>query len=639
MNSISDVLKTIRVMTDVFAHKDINIKFARGVCATNGQELWINAGNPENPIWKESVLSKVAHEAGGHIAHTNFKFLNSKLKDKPSTFCSLLNIIEDVRIETKCMEQYSGAYSILQRMTFLLFKEGYWNSVNENTPPENLLFAWLLFGGRGRGVDGQDHLIEEGQAARELLEGLHGICSPVFNKIEKRMDTWGDLATSQAAYQETSEIYILLKQLSQQQPMPSAQSSDESGQSGESGDDSGQLGESSDESGQSGESSDDSGQSGESSDESGQSGESSDESGQSGESSDDSGQSGESSDESGQSGESSDDSGQSGESSDESGQSGESGESSNESGQSGGSGHSESQENVLQEGFEGLGDCYLDFDELLNQIIDKEARSTPINEDDLMSLNAPGKLNGASVHSDITKEANQLSRGIKRTIESQLWAKESQPITYDDSGLDFDDQLLGGVLAGNNRIFFHEDIVESHKSSVMILLDISGSMNSGVNKESTVYEVAMTSALSILQALEELDVDCAMMTFNNEILIAKGWNEPLSQAMTHMFTSPCGGTMTDRALKYGATHFELLEGASERKQIIVITDGQPNNRNQVHWASNALTEQGFDVASIQIMLPNFAGIENYRCIDSVFELEGVLEQVVRDGLLSAIEIV
>ena len=276
---------------------------------------------------------------------------------------------------------------------------------------------------------------------------------------------------------------------------------------------------------------------------------------------------------------------------------------------------------------------------MINQIINAIAKQHPMSDADFLIANVPEPLTGTCVPSLCTKQSSRLSRGVKRTIESQLWSKESQPITYDDSGVDFDDQLLGGVMAGNNRIFFHEEIVKSYKSSVMILLDVSGSMTAMSSEESSMYQTALIASLSIIQALEELDIDCAMMTFNNSVNIAKEWNQSLLQASEAMYITPSGGTGTDVAIRTAAAHFDLLDSEVERKQLIVITDGQPNNVQGVINACGELTGTGFDIASIQIMLQGFSGIENYRTIDDVEQLNDVLEEIVRDGLLSAIHIV
>ena len=94
MANIAEIEKTMRVITDIHARYDVDIHFARGACCTNGKSIFINAGSPEDEVWRRLVEAKITHEAGGHIRHTDFKVASRELQHVSSTFAGINNIIE-----------------------------------------------------------------------------------------------------------------------------------------------------------------------------------------------------------------------------------------------------------------------------------------------------------------------------------------------------------------------------------------------------------------------------------------------------------------------------------------------------------------------------------------------------------------
>ncbi|MEZ8421672.1 hypothetical protein AB6D02_04885, partial [Vibrio splendidus] len=223
MASIQEVQNTMRVITDIHARFDVNIYFDHRTCYTNGKDIYINAGDPSDEVWSRLVEAKITHEAGGHLRFSDFSVFEKHLKGKSSTFLSINNIIEDCRVETACMNEFSGAYWVFQKMTYDLLEEGYFQEPIISDGPAGLLFAWLLYSGRGIAIEGQSHLKNIGDDARELLLQLGTPNSPIFDEIEKRMIHWGNLPSTVAAIDETIEVMALLKRLSQEQPQPPQQ--------------------------------------------------------------------------------------------------------------------------------------------------------------------------------------------------------------------------------------------------------------------------------------------------------------------------------------------------------------------------------------------------------------------------------
>ncbi|PMN47310.1 hypothetical protein [Vibrio sp. 10N.261.45.E11] len=592
MASIQEVQNTMRVITDIHARFDVNIYFDHRTCYTNGKDIYINAGDPSDEVWSRLVEAKITHEAGGHLRFSDFSVFEKHLKGKSSTFLSINNIIEDCRVETACMNEFSGAYWVFQKMTYDLLEEGYFQEPIISDGPAGLLFAWLLYSGRGIAIEGQSHLKNIGDDARELLLQLGTPNSPIFDEIEKRMIHWGNLPSTVAAIDETIEVMALLKRLSQEQPQPPQQQQSPIQDSGSDTDD----------------------------DSDGQ---------DSGSDTDD--------DSDGQgSGSDTDD--------DSDGQDSGSDTDDDSDGQGSGSAQGSSKRNPLtDEEFQSLGEALVDLHDLINKAINKHASENPASYEDISQYNVTPELNARMLSVPIQSSVNSGARAIKRIIESQMWAKEAVPIMYDESGSDFDCDLLAGVPAGNSRIFYTEDIVETHKSSFVIAIDISGSMGVPVKDsvgDRTGYcrlEVAQKAALSVATALEELDVPVSVLYFNTSTYVGKSFNESMMQCYPRIGVGPGDGTETNRAVLAARKEFKKLDMAS-RKQLLVVTDGCPADIHAVETEVQQCTAEGIDVASINICESRYGGIPNYQVIQDADDLPAVLDDMIQQNLLSSIEI-
>jgi hypothetical protein len=647
MASIQEVQNTMRVITDIHARFDVNIYFDRRTCYTNGRDIYINAGDPSDEVWSRLVEAKITHEAGGHLRFSDFSVFEKHLKGKSSTFLSINNIIEDCRVETACMKEFSGAYWVFQKMTYDLLEEGYFQEPIISDGPAGLLFAWLLYSGRGIAIEGQSHLKKLGDDARHLLMKLGTPNSPIFDEIEKRMINWGKLPSTVAAIDETIEVMLLLKRLSKEQPQP-PQQQQSANQNSDSDDDSdGQdSGSDSDDNSDGQDSGSDSDDDSDGQDSGADSDDDSDGQDSGADSDDDSDGQGsgsgadDDSDGQGSGSDSDDDSDGQGPGSDSDDDS--DGQGSCSAGQ-GASQGSSTRNPLSDEDFQRLGEALADLHEVIDQAINKHASVNPASYEDICNYNVTPELNGRMLSMPIQSSINSGARAIKRIIESQMWAKEAVPIMYDESGSDFDCDLLAGVTAGNSRIFYTEDIVETHKSSFVIAIDISGSMGVPVTNESgdrTGYcrlDIAQKAALSVAAALEELDVPVSVLYFNTMAYVGKSFNEPLMQCYPRIGIDSSDGTETNKAVLAARQEFTKLDLAS-RKQLLVVTDGCPADTHAVESQVEQCKAEGIDVASINICESRYGGIPNYQVIRDADDLPAVLDDMIQQNLLSSIEI-
>lgn len=108
---------------------------------TDGERIVIPTANPDDPHYQQIAWGYLAHEAA-HIRHTNFEMVQ-KASSKPIRK-TLLNIIEDVRIENELAKDYPGTRrSILQVIEYMMDTQQM--CVPAQLEPASNLQAWLLF--------------------------------------------------------------------------------------------------------------------------------------------------------------------------------------------------------------------------------------------------------------------------------------------------------------------------------------------------------------------------------------------------------------------------------------------------------------------------------------------------------------
>ena len=196
------------------------------------------------PFWDLSTVEKrnalygcVAHEAGGHVRDTDFsvvvrELIHIKPEETQSTFKSILNIIEDVRIERRLLDQYPGVdyYLGAAAEEFLVSDE----PPTDTSSFWSICLTWLLYAVRCEGL-GQTmlkgHVEKTGHAIMDAgiltvyqLETLKTIGLSVLDKPAVN-STMGAIGVSKS-------VFRFLDGLSPQEPPQECQQQPQSGQGG-----------------------------------------------------------------------------------------------------------------------------------------------------------------------------------------------------------------------------------------------------------------------------------------------------------------------------------------------------------------------------------------------------------------------
>lgn len=131
---------------------------------------------------------------------------------------------------------------------------------------------------------------------------------------------------------------------------------------------------------------------------------------------------------------------------------------------------------------------------------------------------------------------------------------------------------LHTVPQGNDRVFKRRLDVEGIDSAVVIVLDVSQSMFAN-DLENSPMQCAINACASLLDALSKAGVDTALLTFGDEVGVAKKFSDNAKKTITALRHTGSGGCTNDYfAVRYA---HELLHGHSaQRKVCFVLTDGE-----------------------------------------------------------------
>lgn len=177
-------------------------------------------------------------------------------------------------------------------------------------------------------------------------------------------------------------------------------------------------------------------------------------------------------------------------------------------------------------------------------------------------------------------EVKSTTSKIRAQLFGLVQASQRSGFHTKRSGKHLDVARLHRVTTGDSRIFRRTTDRKQPNTAVHILVDMSGSMDSAVAGQKTAAEVAREAALSIGLALEAIHGVNPAITFfcggqaKPVISIVKHGESVRGKALNFGVRAD-GGTPMAKAIWHAA--FALSKCREERKMMVVITDGSPNN--------------------------------------------------------------
>lgn len=242
----------------------------------------------------------------------------------------------------------------------------------------------------------------------------------------------------------------------------------------------------------------------------------------------------------------------------------------------------------------------------------------------------PIAINTSSVGGDANNngETSSLKTGIlassaiRSQLQGLLHAQTREKQWLHTSGKRVDGKRLTRLSAGDSRIFIKRDETRRTDTAVHLLLDSSGSMY-------RIQDIANQATVSLALAVSSIpQCDIATSMFPGvggdvSPVIRRG--QPVRANLGRFAVNSSGGTPLAEAMLYAAR--ELAVSRRQRKVLIIITDGAPNNGSEVRYMKDIIASH-IDIYAIGINSTAVSQyFENWSVINDVKELQRALFQI------------
>lgn len=265
-----------------------------------------------------------------------------------------------------------------------------------------------------------------------------------------------------------------------------------------------------------------------------------------------------------------------------------------------------------------------DFDEKYHELVDEQKQEAAEVADDrseeLQSLqeaikriaddgNEPKSLDivePGPFRSDAWPDTKRNGKRLQRILERRLQEERRGSIRRGLRSGRVDPRLLTRIKRNNPKLFRKREKPDEKEYATVIIIDRSGSMRSSI--EST--EEASTS---LTYALSLLGIDtCVIDVGGSSPSLAKPFGVAPEQSLETLLTGKSGGsTPLSPALCLAR---ERLEDREEFPFVIILTDGEPDNRKQY---LKELAQCQFPVLGVYI---NYGGRSNPASVDQSDDL-------------------
>lgn len=243
---------------------------------------------------------------------------------------------------------------------------------------------------------------------------------------------------------------------------------------------------------------------------------------------------------------------------------------------------------------------------------------------------------GNAILNRALSESGKIRASLQGLIQSSRY---DRPINK-RSGNRIDGRKLVRLSQGDSRVFERRTHKQAPNTALHLLVDASGSMNCLPDQSAQfrLIDLAMDSAVALALALEGISgVNPAITRFphgdtdNVSPLLKHGQkvrpHAPAFSAVTN------GGTPLHTAIWYAAA--SVLATKEERKVIMVLTDGEPDDYDAAKSVIRRCEATGIELVGIGICLDTSHLFDNSICINNVSDLRSELFRISKDLLLAA----
>lgn len=570
-----NLFNALPIVAAAYAEKiGVKINIGGSVAYTDGKS--INLPNiPKDAPQTDAIWGYLAHE-GAHVRFTDFS-----VDRVPGIHAELVNIIEDCRIEQLMIKEYPGTAATLLQTAEYMLQAGHYAGVSASDHPASVLSGYMLFWLQAYGV-GQPVLEALAEQAEQAFKQVFPMGA--FLRMRVLLNRCVASQSTQDAADLATEILKMIEEEEQQQQQQNQQQQNQQNDDQGQGDslDASDSGDSGDKG--SGEGEGDQGGNGQGASNSDDQEQSSQQDAGSDKGAGNGDSQGKGTDEAGDCSGQADgqQQGAGGDSSDDSSQDQKQGQGSNNAaGASHGSadqGADEAHKPSLSQLIKAAGseDLLGDARDALKQELNQYAN--PYGDTSYRYISEVANVRTSMAGAGLLSSVKGVSAGIRQQLYGLVQASQRKADTQSRSGNRIRASRLARVRAGETKVFNKPAEKVMPNTAVHILVDMSGSMGNARNTKAD-YEIAREAALAISLALESIPGVNPAVSFFGPGVVQSALRHGERVNAKRFGVNAGGSTPMAEALWYAG--FELSKCKEQRKLVICITDGEPDNAGAV----------------------------------------------------------
>jgi cobaltochelatase CobT len=279
-----------------------------------------------------------------------------------------------------------------------------------------------------------------------------------------------------------------------------------------------------------------------------------------------------------------------------------------------------------------------DFSNIASSLLGNQPRNSYDSEVYLPLAIEPNR--NLSIGHGILSRALSESGKIRASLQGLIQSSRYDRPVVKRSGSRIDGRKLVRLSQGDSRVFERRTHKQAPNTALHLLVDASGSMNNRINQTSpiTLAQVAMDSAVALALALEGISgVNPAITRFphgdtdNVNPLLKHGQKVRPNASAFSAITN--GGTPLHTALWYAAA--SVIATKEERKVIMVLTDGEPDDYDAAELVIRRCKATNIELVGVGIGIDTSHLFDNSICINNVSDLRSELFRISKDLLLAA----
>lgn len=240
----------------------------------------------------------------------------------------------------------------------------------------------------------------------------------------------------------------------------------------------------------------------------------------------------------------------------------------------------------------------------------------------------------------VYQAAKAASARIRQQLNGLVQASRRAATRTARRGKRLDTQRIHRICSGDTRVFRRTTEKEQPNTAVHLLVDMSGSMGTTRNGPGNEpYRVAREAALALAVALEAIpNVNPAVTFFggyggsDDAVRPALKHGQRISSSVRSRFAiQPWGTTPMTEALWYAGS--EMVRAREDRKLLVVLSDGGPNDPDTTHQALRLFERCGVETIGIGIKegaIRSF--ISDSIVIHELADLKGKLFELMEQSL-------